>query len=492
MSATESAALCPVCGARLRQPGEVCALCLLDAPLPEIQLGDHLLLHELVGEGAMGAVFRATDLRLQRSVAVKLLGADLELAASQELKARLQRESRALSRLSHPGIVPIFEAGEIEGQSYLVMPLIEGQSVDEIRGASDAEILSWGAALADALDYAHRHGIVHRDVKPQNILLREDGSPVLIDFGIARSAEKNQNWTVTAHDRAAGTLAYMAPEALRGAPPDPRMDIYSLGVVLYELIVGDVPQGAFPRLRAPWDRLIRQALDPDPDARFGDAAAFARALRALSPRNSQAFEHRAELEADEGSFLRAVAALLTVASAVAIWAIYLCIMPRAILASEVEPIAMLPQGPPLADGRVVTLARFLPGPILAAVAANALALLAYGFLRRHWRREGLHVERPLVPVSTSRWVLGLGAFNLAGFVFRLAVEQTSFRTWTAYVPIFGGLSEAFTIYLSWLTALELWRRQRPFHREWRLWLGLALSAIPPVSEYLRYIREWSP
>lgn len=491
MTEAGSGMRCELCGAP-RRGAELCAVCLLEAPLPESKLGEHLVLHELLGEGAMGVVFRATDLRLQRSVAVKLLGTELQPGEAEELKARLQRESRALSRLSHPGIVPIHEAGEIDGQSYMVMPLIDGRSLADMHAPDDQQILAWGAALADALDYAHRQGIVHRDVKPQNILLREDGSPVLIDFGIARSADKNQKWTLTAQGHAAGTLAYMAPEALRGASPDPRMDVYSLGVVLYELIVGDVPQGAFPRLRPPWDRLIRRALDPDPEARFADAAAFARALRALSPRSTQSIELEEGLAPDEGSFLRAVAAVLTVASAVAIWAIYLCIMPRAIPASEVEPLAMIPQGAPLADGRVVTLARFLPAPVLAAVGANALALLVYGFLRRHWRREGLDIERPELSVASSRWVLALGAFNLAGFLFRLAAEQTSLRAWTAYVPILGGLSEAFTIYLAWLSALELWRRSRPLYREWRLWLGLALSAVPPVSEYFRYLREWSP
>ncbi len=481
---------CPRCHRDLGRL-TLCPACLLDAQLPPILFGEHLELGDLIGEGGMGSVFRALDLRLDRQVAVKLLNRPTdEQSDAQELTARLKREARALAQLDHPGIVTIHDAGEIDGQPFLVMSLVDGPNLRDTPTLAPEQLRRLGAEIAEALAYAHDHGIVHRDLKPENILIAPHGGAVLVDFGIARGSLPGENWTLTRADQAAGSWHYMAPETLQGASPDPRMDIYGLGVVLYERLTGQLPQGAFARLPAPWDAVIRQALTTQPEDRFADARAMARALRSL-PLAQQPESNRESLSSDEHSFIRALAALQTVATAVAIWALYVCIMPRAILASEVEPLTMLPDPVPLADGRVVVWAQFVPGAILAALFVNAGAILAYGLLRRHWRREGIDRFLPQESVRESRWVLGLGIFNLLGFLGRLGLEQTSFAGLSAFVPILGGLSEAVTIYLAWMTALELWRNQRPLIKEWRLWAGLLLSAIPPICEYFRYLEAWS-
>jgi serine/threonine protein kinase len=467
----------------------VCPICLLDEPLPSVMLGDSLELHDLLGEGAMGSVFRATDHKLKREVAVKLLPKGQ--TESRELAERLKRESRALATLNHPGIITIHDCGDIDGQPYLVMSLVDGPSLRAEGRLSSYRVKQLGQQVCDALQYAHERGIVHRDIKPENILLRPDGSAVLADFGIARSALQGSDWTITAEHHAAGSPHYMAPEAFKGAAPDPRMDIYGLAVVLYELLTGELPQGAFARLDQPWDTVIRRALATDPNQRFADAAAFGRALSALPTEGDAGASSSVELPVDEHVFLRALAALQTLASAAVIWAIYLSILPQAIVAADVEPLMMLP-GPPMADGRVIILARFVPSAVLAALFVTAVALLGYGLLRRHWRREGLERYRPNAPVRTSRWVLALGVFNVVGFSVRLLLDQLSFDRLTAFVPILGGISEAVTIYLCWLTFLGLELNRRPVLREWRLWLGLVLSAVPPLVELTRYLSTWAP
>jgi serine/threonine-protein kinase len=189
--------------------------------------------------------------------------------------------------------------------------------------------------------------------------------------------------------------------------------------------------------------------------------------------------------------MRAVAGMQTVASAVLIWALYLSVTPRVIAREQLEPLIMLAYRS-LSDGRIVTLARFAIGPMIAAALSAGLAVACYALLRRHWRYEGLERDLPDQPVPGSRLVLGMGVFNVLGYGARLAAQALGFGTAVAFVPILGGIAEAVAVYASWMTCLELWRRRRPLRREWRLWLGLALSAVPPVVELLRYLHDWQP
>ncbi len=209
------------------------------------RFGRYEILSEL-GRGAMGVVYKARDPRINRVVAVKTISlAGQPPDEEKDFRARFLREAEAAGRLSHPGIVTIFDAGE-EAEThtpYLVMEFVGGQSLDKLissqveRKLSVETALQLAAELADALDYAHVQGVVHRDLKPENILLTEDGHAKIADFGVAKLNLSNQ----TLAGRAMGTPAYMSPEQLNGDTVDGRSDLFSLGVLLYTMLTGFRP-----------------------------------------------------------------------------------------------------------------------------------------------------------------------------------------------------------------------------------------------------------
>ncbi|HET6372178.1 MAG TPA: serine/threonine-protein kinase, partial [Candidatus Polarisedimenticolia bacterium] len=203
-----------------------------------------------LGAGGMGEVYRASDPRLGREVAIKVLPEALALDV--ERLARFDREARVLAGLSHTGIASIFGVEEVGGSRALIMELVEGPTLGERlgRGAlGEDEALAIARQLADALEYAHERGIVHRDLKPENIKLRLDGTVKVLDFGLARaldsgtsgsSAELTQSPTITQRMTQAGvilgTAAYMSPEQARGKPVDKRTDIWAFGALVYEML----------------------------------------------------------------------------------------------------------------------------------------------------------------------------------------------------------------------------------------------------------------
>jgi len=262
-------------------------------------LGARYRLISEIARGGMAVVWRAEDTLLDRLVAVKLLHP--QFVGDPEFLERFRREARAAARLSHPNIVPIYDVGEDDGTPYLVMELVEGSNLkDRIRGSAplaDAEIRSIGAILASTLEYAHARGLIHRDVKPQNVLLGEDGRPRLTDFGIARAMASSG---LTRTGAVMGSVQYIAPELARGRAAVPGSDIYSLGAMLYEMATGRVPfQGETdlavalahieqtpapprslnPRLAPDLESSILRALAKSPELRFANAAEFAEALR---------------------------------------------------------------------------------------------------------------------------------------------------------------------------------------------------------------------
>ncbi len=202
-----------------------------------------------IGAGGMGEVYRAHDMRLGRDVAIKVLAP--HLAATPEVRARFEREARTISQLNHPHICALYDIGHEDGTEYLVMELLEGETLAgrlEKGPLPTAEVLTLGAQIADALDRAHRAGVVHRDLKPGNVMLTRSGAK-LMDFGLARPAgavtapgSLTESPTVsrplTAEGTIVGTFQYMAPEQLEGKDADARSDIWALGCVLYEMATG--------------------------------------------------------------------------------------------------------------------------------------------------------------------------------------------------------------------------------------------------------------
>ena len=201
-----------------------------------------------LGAGGMGEVYRATDTRLDRSVAVKVL--TQQVAANPEARERFEREARAVAALSHPHICMLHDVGTQDGTDYLVMELLGGESAAARleRGALPLdEALSIGIAIADALDAAHRQGIVHRDLKPGNVMLTPDGVK-LLDFGLAKLAAggrepgadeaATRTAALTGEGTILGTLHYMSPEQLDGKPADARSDVFAFGATLYEMVTG--------------------------------------------------------------------------------------------------------------------------------------------------------------------------------------------------------------------------------------------------------------
>jgi serine/threonine-protein kinase len=264
-------------------------------------LGRRYQLTREIARGGMAAVWEAEDTALGRRVAIKLLHA--QFANEPEFLERFRREARAAASLSHPNVVSVYDVSAESDLPFLVLELVEGETLkDRIRHAAplpDSEIRRVGAAVASTLDYAHRRGIIHRDVKPQNILLGDDGRPRLADFGIAQALVPSG---LTRTGAVMGTVHYLAPELVRGKTATPASDVYSLGAVLYEMATGRLPfsgetdlavalahveETPVPprtlnaRVAPDLERTILRALAKAPEQRFLSAADFARALQSV-------------------------------------------------------------------------------------------------------------------------------------------------------------------------------------------------------------------
>src|SRR5262245_32381453 len=294
---------------------------------PGTRLGPYEIVSPL-GAGGMGEVYRARDTRLNRSVAVKVLPP--ELASDPDRRSRFEREAHAIAALSHPHICTIFDVGRENGTDYLVMELLEGETLaDRLAGQSRRsssagdgrakaerplpipEVLRYATEIADALDKAHRAGIVHRDLKPANIMLTKSGAK-LLDFGLAKLKGPAVPISMTAIEQATttggprttsgtilGTVHYMSPEQVEGREADARSDIWAFGVVMYEMVTGSrpfdgessasvigailkdtppLPSTRQPLAPASLDHVVERCLDKDSDERWQSAGDVKREL----------------------------------------------------------------------------------------------------------------------------------------------------------------------------------------------------------------------
>jgi serine/threonine protein kinase len=267
----------------------------------------HYRIVETIGSGGMGVVYKAEDVKLNRFVALKFLPDDA--AKDPEVLARFQREAKATSALNHPNICTIREIDDVNGHAFIVMEYLDGQTLkDRITShpLSLAQVLDFGAEIADGLDVAHQLGIVHRDIKPANIFVTKHGHAKILDFGLAKLSPKSVSATTVTKDASVGpietqltrpgfmmgTAAYMLPEQVRGEVLDARTDLFSFGIVLYEMATRELAfQGAITgvvmeailnrapeplRRRVPYDcleleRIVAKALRKDRDLRYQTA-----------------------------------------------------------------------------------------------------------------------------------------------------------------------------------------------------------------------------
>ena len=317
MAETET---CPKCGAGLpdHAPSGICPKCLMQAalqsdadagstpegnpttlssgfvpPAPE-ELAKHfpqLEILELLGKGGMGAVYKARQPGLDRLVAVKILPP--EIGADPAFAERFTREARALAKLSHQNIVPVFDFGQTDGQYYFVMEFVDGTNLRQLietGGLKPEEALAIVPQICEALQFAHNAGIVHRDIKPDNILVDKQGRVKIADFGLAKLLGKAPAaFKLTGTHQAMGTLHYMAPEQMRGAGSvDHRADIYSLGVVFYEMLTGKLPIGKFEppskkvQIDVRLDEVVLRSLENEPARRYQQVSEVKTAVEVVS------------------------------------------------------------------------------------------------------------------------------------------------------------------------------------------------------------------
>jgi serine/threonine-protein kinase len=261
----------------------------------------HYKILEKLGEGGMGTVYKAQDTKLDRFVALKFLSSSITV--SEDDKSRFIQEAKAASAMNHPNVCTIYDIQDYENQLFIVMEFIDGKTLKDKKGSlSEKQILEIGIQVAEGLSAAHEKGIVHRDIKPENIMIRKDGIAQIMDFGLAKLHSNTEGSRLTKVGTTMGTMGYMSPEQVQGLDVDHRSDIFSFGVVLYEMFAGDSPfkgmhetaiMYEIVNVEAPpistvkegidleLDEIILECLEKDKDDRYQSAKELAKNLRKI-------------------------------------------------------------------------------------------------------------------------------------------------------------------------------------------------------------------
>jgi serine/threonine protein kinase/beta-lactam-binding protein with PASTA domain len=267
-------------------------------------LGDRYQVGELLGYGGMAEVHRGRDLRLGRDVAIKMLRADL--ARDDNFQLRFQREAQNSASLNHPAIVAVYDTGEERGPNgenlpYIVMEFVNGHTLKEVLAGEGRlmprRALEITADICAALEFSHRHGIIHRDVKPGNVMLTQTGQVKVMDFGIARALAGGAT-TMTQTSAVIGTAQYLSPEQARGEAVDARSDVYATGCVLYELITGHPPFVGDNPVSVAYQHVREDALPPSDSNRDVPPDVDAVVLKALAKNRMNRYQSAAEMRAD--------------------------------------------------------------------------------------------------------------------------------------------------------------------------------------------------
>ena len=478
-------------------------------------LGDRYELHDVVGSGGMATVWRATDRVLDRQVAVKVLHA--RLAEDPALLDRFRTEATASARLTHPNIVHVFDTGSDGPTAYIVMELCEGETLGERLARTGPLPPDEAAAIMvqvlSALEFAHEHDLVHRDVKPANVLLLPEGRVLVTDFGIAKAAYQGTDPTTTG--RVLGSVPYLAPEQVEGRAVDPRADVYAAGAMLYQLLTGRVPFEAPTDIAAAMLRLTRDPAPPrsirpgiprsieavvqramarDPADRFASAADMAAALSRLTapPPREDAVVDRAP--APRGGFFRSWMAVPLLAILVAAVVIVVGLLTQRLqlggpFGIEQKPTTPASQAAGLVPVRVVQAVAYDPPPGDGHEHDSDLGSAIDGDPSTVWTTEGYHsptFDKPGVGIAFD-----LGSpRRVGGFRLLTPADVTGWRFEIHVGDDLSGLQDASPPAYSGVATPDLRKSFRPVTGRYVLvWITRAVPA--PDGENRAEVAEFT-
>jgi len=468
----------------------VCPSCILEesetVPIPKT-LGSVELL-DLIGEGGMGLVYRARHTKLDRTVAVKILS--WQASNDPEFVLRFEREAKILAQLDHPNIVTVHDFGQQEEFSYIVMEYVNGTSLYNMLKSGPLarkQAIEIAIQVCNALAAAHKSGIVHRDIKPANIMIDQGNKVKVADFGISTLVQEDTRITLTGY--AVGTPMYAAPEQFSGmAYNDPKIDIYSLGVVLYEMLTGELPVGKWVSVGTDLDPILRNALSRNPDDRYQNVDEFRNDLARLLT-HPEKFQPVTSHLAEESIWIYAEAFLCTIAAATFFWNILTSITPKIFEQGGIIPTTTFIKET-LSDGRIVSYVRFELWPTLLMLLCAGAMLAGYGLLVRFWQKSAPpHEQKPLTIHKYSWATLILGGIIIIAWLFHKVVNNELVNK---IMPLLGGILLVIMLYIFCVGVLKNQRRGRRLIQEIPLWFGFLISLIPPSYENLAFVINWQP